>query len=544
MPKGKFQAAKVQKQIIERKEKAATVVDLSREYTRSTPAVRTIAKDKQTLTSTITSKATPRQLCEVQSQVSDNVERLLLIWINRTLMRGGNITKYTICEKAKQIFNDIVKDIVPSTSAGKQPETFQPSNDWFERFKQRTGIHNLIRPAPAVNVDQKPANDFIRLFKSLVCTELYLPQQMFNCEETCLLWRKLPNRTSNTLQEHQPLKDRLTLLFCANASGDLRLKPLLVYHSDTPRTLISNKVQKTPSDVVWRSNKQVAVTQDIFVDWLKHTFGPSVKTYLMANNLPLHALLVLDNALLHSEHRAELIPQEFNFIRIQYLPPNTAPFLQPLDQQVMGSFKKRYLKELFEHCFNIIEGTCLSLEVFWKHHFHIVTCAKLIGKAWAGVTASTLRSAWKKLWKGVEWMECSDAAATSDTAEPTVHELIALGNRLGLAIDSNDIEELLTEYLEDPSIKECSIDMPKVVNKEPVSAEAVVKSNPQSTEDIRNVLNAWDTVSSYVCKHHPDVAVMRQLNAMYETDAISHFRTMLKRRQKQSKIDHFFKKIN
>uniref|UniRef100_A0A182YS56 Uncharacterized protein n=1 Tax=Anopheles stephensi TaxID=30069 RepID=A0A182YS56_ANOST len=197
-------------------------------------------------------------------------------------MRGGNITKYTICEKAKQIFNDIVKDIVPSTSAGKQPETFQPSNDWFERFKQRTGIHNLIRPAPAVN-----------------------------------------------------------------------------------------------------------------------------------------------------------------------------------------------------------------------HHFHIVTCAKLIGKAWAGVTASTLRSAWKKLWKGVEWMECSDAAATSDTAEPTVHELIALGNRLGLAIDSNDIEELLTEYLEDPSIKECSIDMPKVVNKEPVSAEAVVKSNPQSTEDIRNVLNAWDTVSSY-----------------------------------------------
>ena len=38
-------------------------------------------------------------------------------------------------------------------------------------------------------------------------------------------------------QAAKVLKDRYTLLFCANASGVLKCKPILVYESENPRAL-------------------------------------------------------------------------------------------------------------------------------------------------------------------------------------------------------------------------------------------------------------------------------------------------------------------
>jgi hypothetical protein len=65
----------------------------------------------------------------------------------------------------------------------------------------------------------------------------------------------MPNRTYITKDEtslpgRKPMKDRLTLLLGANTSGDMKLKPLLVYHSENPRTLKKFHNQgKTTSDV-------------------------------------------------------------------------------------------------------------------------------------------------------------------------------------------------------------------------------------------------------------------------------------------------------
>ncbi|XP_067939554.1 uncharacterized protein [Watersipora subatra] len=65
----------------------------------------------------------------------------------------------------------------------------------------------------------------------------YISQKVFKCDETGLFWKKLPRRTYITAEEkklpgHKPMKDRLTLALCTNASGDLKIKPLLVYHSE------------------------------------------------------------------------------------------------------------------------------------------------------------------------------------------------------------------------------------------------------------------------------------------------------------------------
>ena len=41
-------------------------------------------------------------------------------------------------------------------------------------------------------------------------------------------------------------KDRLTFLLEINSAGDLKLKPVLVYHSETPRALKSDTESTLP----------------------------------------------------------------------------------------------------------------------------------------------------------------------------------------------------------------------------------------------------------------------------------------------------------
>jgi hypothetical protein len=57
-------------------------------------------------------------------------------------------------------------------------------------------------------------------------------------------------------EKHAPgfkaAKDGLTLIIGGNASGDLKLKPLLIYHSQTPRAMRGYSKEHMP--VIWRSN--------------------------------------------------------------------------------------------------------------------------------------------------------------------------------------------------------------------------------------------------------------------------------------------------
>lgn len=117
------------------------------------------------------------------------------------------------------------------------------------------------------------------------------------------------------------MKDRLTLVFAANASGDLKIKPLLAYNSETPRAFKNHNVFKSRLSVMWRSNRKAWVTQPIFKEWILETFAPQVKKYLDDNGLPL--MLMLGNATGQPKDLDEILEEEFDFIKIQYPPPNT-----------------------------------------------------------------------------------------------------------------------------------------------------------------------------------------------------------------------------
>jgi len=104
-------------------------------------------------------------------------------------------------------------------------------------------------------------------FKKIIEDGGFILQQVFNCVETGLFWKRMPHRTyitkeETTLPGHKLMKNQLSLLFCANAAGDRKVKPRLVYHSENPRTF--KNIRKNRLGILWHSNHKSWVTRSLF----------------------------------------------------------------------------------------------------------------------------------------------------------------------------------------------------------------------------------------------------------------------------------------
>ncbi|KAF2348535.1 DDE superfamily endonuclease domain [Trinorchestia longiramus] len=137
---------------------------------------------------------------------------------------------------------------------------------------------------------------------------------------------------------HKPMKGRLSLLMRGKASGDFKVKPLLVYHSDNSRVFKQNNVIRSELLVMWRTNRKAWATQQFFTEWMHEVFSPSVKECLLKKYLSFKCLLLLDNVPAHPPGLEEDLVNEYNFVQGKFLPPNTTPLLQPMVQQGIANF--------------------------------------------------------------------------------------------------------------------------------------------------------------------------------------------------------------
>ncbi|XP_068235575.1 tigger transposable element-derived protein 1-like [Palaemon carinicauda] len=285
-----------------------------------------------------------------------------------------------ICEKARGIYDDLkVKQAAERVGTSMPAKIFKASCGWLDNFRKRIGIHSVVRHGEAASSGLKAAADYVKTFASAFAEQGYTPQQLFNCDETGFFWKKMPRRTflpaeEKRLPNHKPTKDRLTLGLRTNASGDCKVEPLLVNHSEYPRAFKIKRILKEKLQVVQRANAKNRVTWHFFTVWVNLCFGLAVKKYLAEKSLSMKCLLGLDNASCHPPGLEEDLLDEYRFIKILYLPPNTTPLLWPMDQQEISSFKKLYMKHLLKMCFDGTDNTNLTLREFWKEHFNIVHC--------------------------------------------------------------------------------------------------------------------------------------------------------------------------
>ncbi|XP_045101357.1 tigger transposable element-derived protein 1-like [Portunus trituberculatus] len=261
----------VKMDIIKRLEKGEKMSDVARKFNMNRSTVGTIIKNKEKIVEHGKS-AVPMQstiISKKRGKVIEEMEKHLGIWFEDCIQKRKHLCLMMIQEKALSLFNELKAEYGEDVS-------FTASHGWFNRFKARNNLHNMKVSGEAASADVKAAEKFPGKLAEIIHQGGYTPQQIFNVDETGLYWKKMPG--------FKAAKDRLTLLLGGNASGDLKLKPLLVYTSENPRAL--KNIAKASLPVVWKSNSKAWVTQAIFQEWFYNQFIPEVEKYCRSNSIP------------------------------------------------------------------------------------------------------------------------------------------------------------------------------------------------------------------------------------------------------------------
>ena len=153
------------------------------------------------------------------------------------------------------------------------------------------------------------------MFRRLHC-------DIYNGDETALFYKSLPHRTycfdGDKPAGSAKRKDRLTLLIITNMDGSDHRKLSVIGKS---------KTHQTPS--------------------IHHQIMTKLNNEMRLSNH--HIQYVYDDA---STHQV----REYSHIKFLMLPPNATSIMQPLDQGIILSAKRRYTKKLAERYLACVEN--------------------------------------------------------------------------------------------------------------------------------------------------------------------------------------------
>ncbi|XP_033222223.1 tigger transposable element-derived protein 2-like [Belonocnema kinseyi] len=321
------------------------------------------------------------------------LDAAVLEWFMQARDRGDPVSGPIIQEKARVLDEKI-----------NGSQTFKASNGWLYGFNRRYGIR--LKGEKSSN-DPLGAAEFSPILKTKIQSENLNLDNIYNADESGFLWRLL---TACTLHLHideeealerEDCKDRITALFCANASGSHRIPLLLIGNSETP-TCLNNLVTTNSEDqrfknldslgVLYTHQAKAWIEKSIFLLWYKDVFIPRVLERQRQDAIAGKVLLLLDNAPCHST-LDELNAINENF-EVLYLPPNVTASNQPMAQGIISTTKKLYKKELMRRL--LLSEKSKGAVQFLKE-FDLSDCFGMLSLAWDAVKSSSLKKAWKPL---------------------------------------------------------------------------------------------------------------------------------------------------
>lgn len=450
--------------IIRRLEKGENRNNIMTEFIIASSTIYDIKKQKQQLEKFVSQSASVTSLDIRQTLKKpklDTLDEVLYKWFSAKRAEGKPITGPMIIEKAKFFHKelDLPADEILSFSKG-----------WLHNFKVRHGIRKLDVSGEIKSADEAAANEYKITFQKLVDEHQLSPAQIYNADETGLLWRCLPNSTLAGAEESSAKgfkknKDRITILVCGNASGNHKLTPFVIGKYKKPRPL--KNVTHLP--VIYGAQNNAWMTAELFKDWFMHHFVPAVKENFEKLGLTKDskAVLVLDNCRAHPPE-SELVSGN---IFCTYLPANVTPLIQPMDQGVIQNFKCKY-RGMFVQ--KLLSSDC-SVKDF-QRDFNIKDAIFTAAIAWSDVKNITLHKAWRKLWP--KMIEETEMEKDENDYEPTTDhsEIVSVMN----CASNNELSALSVEEIN--GWIEIDKDLPI---EEELTDDVIIKSvsSPQEVQD-------------------------------------------------------------
>ncbi|KAG0426366.1 Tigger transposable element-derived protein 6, partial [Dictyocoela muelleri] len=255
-------------------------------------------------------------------------------------------------------------------------ENFKASNGWLYKFKLRHNISSRFIKGESGLVD----HENIESFKDIYSDKLksYLPENIFNCDETGFYYKCTPSRTlchkSEDKISGKPSKERVTLLFCVSMLGE-KLDPLLFGKAKMPFGFKNLDFSKLKID--YSNNSKAWMNLNLFKSWLE-----KLNKKMKLENRKI--LLTLDNAPVHP------IGLEFSNLEPFYFPPGLTSMIQPLDQGIINSFKSLYKKKLNLKLDLLMESNYSKTYYEFLKEFKLIDALRLILESWNDVSCETI----------------------------------------------------------------------------------------------------------------------------------------------------------
>ena len=320
------------------------------------------------------------------------LDRKLENWIDLMSTKNAIINDNLLIQKASTFADEM------------KMENFKCSRGFINNFKRRHGYQ--LRKVYWERKTDKMIDFKNFMIEYSTLKEKYKARNIFNIDETGnknfylkgLFYKLIPSKTicKKETEGFKKLKNRVSLLLCANSDGSEKIKPLIIGRFKSPRCFKNFDYKKY---VDYSYNKTCWMSKSIFNSWI-YSFNEKMKK----QNRKI--LLLLDNCPSH------IILQEYSNINLKYLPPNSSGYIQPMDQGIIASFKSYFNRFKLNFITQIVENSEINVYKAYKS-INLKNVILFTNMAWKSVKTDTLKNGFNKLSKSIPKVDKKDKICRS-----------------------------------------------------------------------------------------------------------------------------------